>query len=87
MHEDRTQSTDDSARIVRGAIDTLLEVVGKSAEDLVAVRGRFAQARLAALPPFPRETVVTIERIVDDLKRVERDLRDLLVALGISSEV
>jgi hypothetical protein len=41
-----------------------------------------AKARTAPLPPFPRAAVVVTERIIDDLKRVERDLRDVLVALG-----
>jgi hypothetical protein len=42
-----------------------------------------SKARLGALPPFPRQTVVTTERIVNDLKRVEEDLRQVLVALGL----
>jgi hypothetical protein len=70
------------AEIVHAAIDTLLLVVATSAEDLHAFHDALAKARIAPLPPFPRATLVVTERIVDDLKRVERDLRDVLVALG-----
>jgi hypothetical protein len=52
------------------------------AEDLHAFHDALAKARIAPLPPFPRATLVVTERIIDDLKRVERDLRDVLVALG-----
>jgi hypothetical protein len=70
------------AEIVHTAIDELLFVVAKSAEDLHAFHDAVAKARIA-LPPFPRATLVVTERIVNDLKRVERDLRDVLVALGL----
>lgn len=75
------------SEIVNSAIDSLLTVVAKSAEDLGAFHTVVARARSAALPPFPRATVVTTERIVDDLKRVEQDLREVLVALGIAPPV
>jgi len=71
------------SEIVQAAIDTLLAVVAKSADDLKAFHDAVARARIAAPPPFPRATVVTAERIIDDLKRVEQDLREVLVALGI----
>ena len=70
------------AEIVHTAIDELLLVVAKSAEDLHAFHDVVAKARIATLPPFPRATLVVTGRIIDDLKRVERDLRDVLVALG-----
>jgi hypothetical protein len=70
--------------IVHGAIDALLDVVAKSAEDLRAFHDAVARARAATLPAFPRATVVTTERIIDDLKRVEQDLSEVLVALGIA---
>jgi hypothetical protein len=69
--------------IVRTAIDTLLAVVAKSAEDLKAFHDVVARARIDPLPPFPRATLLTTERIVDDLKRVEQDLRDVLAALRV----
>jgi hypothetical protein len=68
--------------IVHTAIDELLLVVAKSAEDLHAFHDAVAKSRLAPLPPFPRATLIVTERIIDDLKRVECDLRDVLVALG-----
>ena len=73
------------AEIVHGAIDDLLLVVAKSAEDLRAFHDALAKARIAAPPPFPRATLIITERIVDDLKRVERDLRDVLVSLGLTA--
>jgi len=44
-----------------------------------------AKARLAPLPPFPRATLIATEHIIDDLKRVERDLRDVIVSLGLAA--
>jgi hypothetical protein len=73
------------AGIVHAAIDELLFVVGKSAEDLRMFHDTLAKARLAPLPPFPRATLITTAHIVDDLKRVERDLRDVLISLGLAS--
>jgi hypothetical protein len=72
------------AEIVHTAIDELLLVVGKSSEDLHAFHEAVAKARIAPLPPFPRASLIITERIVDDLKRVERDLRQVLVALGLA---
>jgi hypothetical protein len=72
------------SEIVHDAIDALLAVVAKSADDLKAFHDAVSRARIGPLPPFPRATVVTAERIIDDLKRVEQDLRELLVALGIA---
>jgi hypothetical protein len=73
-----------SAEIVHAAIDELLFVVGKSAEDLRMFHDVLARARLAPLPPFPRATLITTEHIIDDLKRVERDLRGVIVSLGLA---
>jgi hypothetical protein len=71
------------SEIVHSALDTLLTVVGKSADDLRSFHDTVAKARLAPLPPFPRATVVITERIVEELTRVEQDLREVLVALGL----
>ena len=70
--------------IVHAAVDELLLVVGTTAEDLRLFHAVLAKARLAPLPPFPRATLITIEHIIDDVKRVERDLRDVLVSLGLA---
>ena len=74
------------SEIVHDAVDALLLVVAKSAEDLHAFHDAVAKARSAALPPFPRDTVVVAERIIDNLKRVEQDLRSALVDLGLSPQ-
>ena len=71
------------SEIVHTALDTLLTVVGKSADDLRSFHDAVAKARLAPLPPFPRATVVMTEQIVEQLTKVERDLREVLVALGL----
>ena len=73
------------SEMVHAAIDELLFVVGKSADDLRMFHDTLAKARLAPLPPFPRATLITAEHIIDDLKRVERDLRNVLVSLGLAS--
>jgi hypothetical protein len=72
------------SEIVHSAVDALLLVVAKSAEDLNAFHAAVGKARSSGLPPFPRATVVVAERIIDNLKLVEQDLRDMLVDLGLS---
>jgi hypothetical protein len=69
--------------IVNDAITALLVVVARSADDLRRFHDVVSKARRESLPPFPRQTVVTTERIVNDLRRVEEDLRQVLVALGL----
>jgi hypothetical protein len=71
------------AEIVHTAIDALLEVVARSAEDLQAFHDAVARARIAPLPPFPRTAVATTESIVQNLEKVEMQLRDVLKALGL----
>jgi hypothetical protein len=73
-----------SSEIVHDAVEALLLVVAKSAEDLNAFHAVVEHARLSALPPFPRATVVVTERIIDSLKHVEEDLKAVLVDLGLS---
>lgn len=71
------------SEIVHAALDTLLTVVAKSADDLRAFHDAVAKARLTPLPPFPRATVIITERIVERLTKVDVDLREVLVALGL----
>jgi hypothetical protein len=71
------------AEVVHVAIDTLLEVVARSADDLRAFHDLVAKARIAELPPFPRTAVATTESIVHNLQIVEMQLRDVLKALGL----
>jgi len=75
--------TEDAA-IVNAALDALLAVVDRSAEDLKKFHDVVARAKLAAPPPFPRTAVVSIESIVDQLKHVEERMQELMVALGLS---
>lgn len=71
------------AEIVHAALDALLTVVAKSADDLRSFHDVVAKARLAPLPPFPRATVVMTERIVEHLTKVDKELREVLGALGL----
>jgi len=71
------------SEIVHAALDGLLTVVGKAADDLRSFHDAVAKARVAPLPPFPRSTVLVTERIVEHLTKVDRDLREVLVALGL----
>jgi hypothetical protein len=81
---ERAYMTDPTpAEVVHAAIDTLLEVVARSADDLRAFHDTVAKARIAALPPFPRTAVATTESIVHHLQKVETELRDVLRALGL----
>jgi hypothetical protein len=41
------------------------------------------KARFAPLPPFPRRTIIVTERIVERLTKVDEELREVLVALGL----
>ncbi len=72
------------SEIVHTAIDALLTVTAKAADDLRAFHDTVARARIGALPPLPRATVVTTERIIEHLSKVEQELREVLVALGLS---
>ncbi|MEO8256553.1 MAG: hypothetical protein ABI868_04325 [Acidobacteriota bacterium] len=72
------------AEVVDAAIDALLEVVARSADDLRAFHATVAKARLDSLPPFPRTAVATTERIVQNLQRVETEMKEMLQALGLA---
>ena len=69
--------------VVNDAISALLAVVDRSAADLRRFHDVVSKSRRGTMTPFPRQTVVTTERIVNDLKRVEEDLRQVLGALGL----
>jgi hypothetical protein len=70
--------------IVHEALDALLAVVAKSSDDLNAFHDAVAKARLAPLPPFPRATVVLTEGIIEHLTTVDKQLADVLKALGLT---
>lgn len=72
-----------SADAAHAAVDALLQVVAQSARDLQAFHDVLARARVAPLPPFPRATVLLTERIIDRLAKVDGELEEVLVALGL----
>jgi len=73
------------ADTVHVAIDDLLAVVAKTAEDLRAFHATVSHARVASMPPFPRATVVLTVRIIDHLTESEEQLREVLQALGLTN--
>ncbi len=72
------------SEIVHAAIDALLVVVGRSADDLRSFHDTVAKARVAERPPFPRVAVATTQSIIDHLKTVEEKLQEVMVALGLT---
>ncbi len=77
-----TESSD--SEIVHAAIDALLLVVGRSAEDFQAFHDAVSKARMTERPPFPRIAVATTQSIIDHLKTVEEKLQEVTVALGLT---
>lgn len=75
---------DENPEIVRAAIDALLLVVGRSADDLRAFHDTIAKVRVTE-PPFPRVAVATTQSIIDHLKKAEEKLQEVIVALGLQS--
>ena len=71
------------ADTVHVAIDDLLSVVAKAADDLRMFHTAVSKAQIAPQPPFPRATVVLTLRIVDHLRTIEEELREVLQALGL----
>jgi hypothetical protein len=69
--------------VVHAALDALLQVVEKSAEDLHLFHETVSRASLEPLPPFPRTTVAVTERIIERLTAVDGDLEEVLIALGL----
>jgi len=73
------------AEVVHAALDALLDAVSKSADDLRMFHDTVAKARVAPLPPFPRATVLLTERVVERLTKLDRELEEILIALGLSA--
>ncbi len=71
------------AEVVHAALDALLQVVAKSADDLRTFHQTVSRARVSPLPPFPRSSVVLTERVIERLTQVDVELRQILVALGL----
>lgn len=73
----------ESADTVHVAIDDLLVVVAKAADDLRMFHDTVSRARIAAPPPFPRATITLTLTVIERLRKVEHDLREVLTALGL----
>ena len=73
-----------STEVAHAAVDALLRVVEQSANDLRAFHDVIARARLTPLPPFPRATVILTERVIDRLSKVEIELEEVLLGLGVT---
>jgi hypothetical protein len=71
------------AEIVRVALDELLLVVAKAADDLQTFHAAVSRARIAPLPPFPRASVSLTSSIIKNLQTVEEELREVMLALGL----
>ena len=63
------------AEIVHVALDDLLLVVAKAADDLRTFHAAVSRARIAPLPPFPRASVAFTSSIIKNLQKVEEELR------------
>jgi hypothetical protein len=70
--------------IVHTAIDALLLVVARSADDLRAFHDTVSRARVSDHPPYPRVAVATTQSIIEHLKKVEEKLQEVTVALGLT---
>ncbi len=73
-----------STEVAHAAVDALLRVVAQSADDLRAFHDVIARARLTPLAPFPRATVILTESIIDRLSKVDLELEEVLVGLGVA---
>ncbi|HUK33105.1 MAG TPA: hypothetical protein VLV86_04280 [Vicinamibacterales bacterium] len=72
-----------SAEVVHAALEGLLEVIATSSEDFRLFHDAISKARLTPLPSFPREAVVLTESIAEKLTRVDQELEELVLALGV----
>jgi len=72
-----------STEAAHAAVDALLRVIEQSAGDLRAFHDVLAHARLSPLPPFPRATILLTERIIDRLSKVDLELEEVLLGLGV----
>ncbi len=72
------------AESVRLALDDLLIAVDKAADDLRAFHTVVSHKRVDPLPPFPRATMLLTSSVIEHLRKVEVELSEVLVALGLS---
>jgi len=82
---DSSVGMDTHTPTVEVSLDALSEAVGKSADDLRAVRATIDRARAdiaAHNTSISREVVAAAARAVDHLKHVDQALRDVLQGLA-----
>jgi hypothetical protein len=75
---------DPAEKMIHTALDDLLQVVDRSANDLRAFHTTVSRARFDQLAPFPRASLALTTRVIDHLKTVEQDLWEVLTALGLN---
>ena len=73
----------DDSDVIAPAIATLLVTVARAADDLRLFHDTVAKANVGPEPPFPRTAVAAVSRVLSNLKHVEQDLREILIALGL----
>ena len=73
----------DDSDVIAPAIATLLVTVARAADDLRLFHDTVAKANIGPAPPFPRTAVAAVSRVLSNLKHVEQDLREILIALGL----
>jgi len=66
------------------ALDALLTAVAKSADDLHLFHDTIAKAPLAPPEPFPRAFVILAERVIQQLTKLDKDLEEVSVELGLA---
>jgi hypothetical protein len=69
--------------VVHAALDSLLEVVAKSADDLRNFHDALTQLRVEGKTPFPRIVVTTANSVVEHLTKVEEQLKKITIAAGL----
>lgn len=71
------------AEVIHAALEGLLEIIATSSQDLRLFHDAISKARLTPLPAFPRAAVVLTESIVGRLTKVDQELEELVIALGV----
>jgi hypothetical protein len=71
------------AEVVHAALEALLEIIATSAKDFRLFHDAISKAGLTPLPSFPREAVVLTQSIAERLTKVDQELEELVMALGV----
>ena len=71
------------AEVIHEALQALLEIIATSSEDFRLFHDAISKARLTPLPSFPHEAVVLTQSIAERLTKVDQELEELVMALGV----